>query len=149
MNVTIRPLQESDAYTSWRWRNDPEVFRNRGNRYGSYVTLQNELDWIHTVLSRQNEYRFAIIADGCYIGNTYLTDVEAGEGTIGIFIGNKNCWNKQVGFKAYMLLLDYAFTNLQLQSVRSTVRNENHASNRLHKKTGFKPIGQDDEFIRD
>ena len=27
MKVTIRPLVESDAYTSVKWRNDPEVFK--------------------------------------------------------------------------------------------------------------------------
>ncbi len=29
MNVTIRPLVEEDAYTSVKWRNDPEVFKFR------------------------------------------------------------------------------------------------------------------------
>ena len=31
MKVTIRPLVESDAYTSVKWRNDPEVFKYTGN----------------------------------------------------------------------------------------------------------------------
>ncbi len=30
MQVVIRPLQESDAYISYKWRNDSEVFRYTG-----------------------------------------------------------------------------------------------------------------------
>ncbi len=30
MQVAIRPLQESDAYTSYKWRNDDEVFKFTG-----------------------------------------------------------------------------------------------------------------------
>lgn len=147
MHITLRPLVESDANTSWKWRNDPEVFRNTGKRYFKPVTLQNELDWIRTVLSRPDEYRFAIVADDIYIGNIYLTGITTTSGEISIFIGEKSYWNKGIGTLANALLLKYAFSTLTLDRVKSIVRIENIASQRAHEKVYFEKISSDKEFI--
>ena len=42
MKVTIRPLVESDAYTSVKWRNDPEVFKYTGN---TYPKIRKQSQW--------------------------------------------------------------------------------------------------------
>ena len=57
MQVTIRPLIEDDAYTSVKWRNDPEVFKYTGNTYAHEITIESELNWIRKVMSNPNEYR--------------------------------------------------------------------------------------------
>lgn len=147
MKITIRPLEEKDAYTSWRWRNDPEVFANTVRRYSGPVTLQNELDWIRTVLDRPDERRFAILADGIYIGNVYLTEVKNEEATIGIFIGNKKYWNKSAGSETYKQILSYASNILRLSTIKCLIRTENIASRRLNEKFGFFPTRIDDEFV--
>ena len=63
MKITIRPLEQRDAYISWKWRNDPEVFANTVRHYSGPVTLEDELKWIKEVLARPDERRFAILAD--------------------------------------------------------------------------------------
>lgn len=147
MKITIRPLEEKDAYTSWRWRNDPEVFANTVRRYSGPVTLQNELDWIRTVLDRPDERRFAILADGIYIGNVYLTEITADEATIGIFIGDKRYWSKNAGSETYKQILSYASDILRLSTIKCLIRIENNASRRLNEKFGFVPTSKDDEFV--
>ncbi len=146
MNITIRPLEESDAYTSWKWRNDPEVFRNTVRRYSGPVTLQNELDWIRTVLARPDERRFAILADGTYIGNVYLLNIKNDQGEIGTFIGDKKFWNKGIGTIVKSLLLKYAFEIEKISKVVSCVRLENIASKKINTKIGFREDFNDEEY---
>lgn len=45
MQVAIRPLQGSDAYTSYKWRNDNEVFKFTG-RGGIRKPLPPSANWI-------------------------------------------------------------------------------------------------------
>lgn len=90
MKIVIRPLQIKDAYTSVRWRNDKEVFKYTGNTYNNEVTLESELNWIKKAISNPHEYRCAIIVDGEYVGNTYLTNINNTTARFHIFIGEKN-----------------------------------------------------------
>lgn len=147
MKITIRPLEEKDAYTSWIWRNDPEVFANTVRRYSGPVTVEDELNWIRTVLKRTDERRFAILADNIYIGNVYLTEITNEEGKIGTFIGEKSYWNNGIGTIVKCLLLDYAFEKEKLDRVISIVRLENIASRKVNEKIGFIEIKKDEELV--
>lgn len=117
------------------------------NRYIGGITPERELQWIRDVLSRPDERRFAILADGQYIGNVYLIGIKYGYGEISTFIGNKQYWNKGIGTIAKKLLLDYAFTKEGLKLVISRVRKENIASRRVNEKIGFKLFSKDSELV--
>ena len=147
MQITIRPLQEEDAYTSVNWRNDPDVFRYTGNTYANIITIENELEWIRKVISNKNEYRCAILADGKYVGNIYLTDINEESAIYHIFIGDKNYWNKGVAKQASVLILKYAVEVLQLSFVKLSVRIENVAAVQLYKKLGFVEENFDNPWI--
>lgn len=143
MVVTIRPLQENDAYTSVKWRNDPEVFKYTGNTYDHMITIESELEWIRRVISNQNEYRCAILVDGVYVGNIYLTNIDSISAHYHIFIGNKNYWGRGVAKRASLLILHYAFNQLMLQTVLLRVHKENSAAVKLYKDLGFKEVYSD------
>lgn len=147
MQVNIRPLKKEDAYTSVAWRNDKDVFKFTGNTYENVITLENELEWITKVIQNQNEYRCAIICDGEYVGNIYLTDITSSDATYHIFIGNKKYWGKGVAFQASKLILDYAFNQLNLNGVKLRVRPQNISALKLYKKLGFISYDKDDKFI--
>ena len=147
MQVTIRPLEENDAYTSVKWRNDPEVFKYTGNTYKNEIKIENELDWIRKVTSNQKDYRCAILADGVYIGNIYLTDIENGSAEYHIFIGDKRYWGKGVAKQASILILEYAFNVLGLDSVKLQVRKENGSAFMLYQRLGFEVEKKDLEWI--
>ena len=146
MEVEIRPLQEEDAYTSVHWRNDPEVFKYTVNTYDHVISIEEELCWIRRAIANRNEYRCAILADGKYVGNIYLTDIDGREAVYGIFIGEKSYWGKGVAHQATALLMDYAFYTLGLDRVRLKVKVMNKRARRFYLNFGFKEIGCDDQF---
>lgn len=147
MQVTIRPLQEQDAYTSVKWRNDPEVFKYTGNTYDHEITIESELGWIRKVINNPNDYRCAILVDGEYVGNIYLTDIDEETAEYHIFIGNKDYWGKGVAKQASDLILKYAFKELKLKSVYLRVQIENISAYSLYKKLGFVEISSDEKWI--
>lgn len=138
MKVEIRLLQESDAYTSYMWRNDPDVFKYTGNVYENIITLETELEWIRRVIKNENEYRCAILADGEYVGNIYLTDITDTMAEYHIFLGNKNFWGKGIAKKASELILEYAFDVLNLKNIYLKVRKENKSAVLLYNSLGFR-----------
>lgn len=147
MKVTIRPLIEDDAYTSVKWRNDSDVFKYTGNTYKHEIKIENELEWIRKVTTIPNDFRCAILADGVYVGNIYLTDIDGTSAHYHIFIGNKEYWGKGVAKQASLLILNYAFNNLKLDSVHLRVRKENVSAFMLYKKLGFVEENEDAVWI--
>lgn len=147
MEVTIRPLKEEDAYTSVKWRNDPDVFKYTGNVYQREIKIEDELAWIRKVTSTPNEFRCAILADDIYVGNIYLTDIHDSQATYHIFLGNKEYWGKGVAKKASVLLLDYAFSHLNLLKVNLKVRPANVRACLLYDSLGFIETSRDNEWI--
>ncbi len=147
MTTVIRPLVIDDARLSYKWRNDPEIWKYTGKRPDRVITYEDELRWMKDVLSRANERRFAIIADGNYVGNIQLTDIDHDEAVYHIFIGEKTYWGTGVAYEATELILAYAFEELQLKAVRLRVRTEHERAIRLYLKAGFEERRRDDEFV--
>lgn len=143
MNVRIRPLKEQDAYTSVKWRNDPEVFKFTGNIYNHEITIDNELEWIRKVTANPTDYRCAILVDEVYVGNIYLTDIKEGTAHFHIFIGDKSYWGKGVAKRASLLILEYAFNVLNIKEVLLRVRNVNTNAYNLYLRLGFKDVKVD------
>ena len=143
MNVRIRPLKEQDAYTSVKWRNDPEVFKFTGNIYNHEITIDNELEWIRKVTANPTDYRCAILVDEVYVGNIYLTDIKEGTAHFHIFIGDKSYWGKGVAKRASLLILEYAFILLNIKEVLLRVRNVNTSAYNLYLRLGFKDVKVD------
>jgi len=143
MDVCIRPLTLEDAKVSYKWRNDPGIWKCTGRRPTTEITQEIELEWAKTVLQRENEYRFAIISreggKDIYIGNIHLADVNRvkGIGHYNIFIGEKKYWGKGCAKRATELILGYALNELELRQIDLEVALENIPAVRLYEKCGF------------
>jgi ribosomal-protein-alanine N-acetyltransferase len=67
-------------------------------------------------------------------------DRYTGKAGIGYWIG-KNYWQQGLGSEAVKALIRYAFTKLKLQRLESPIYRENHASQALVRKLGFRKEG--------
>jgi len=147
MKVSIRPLKEEDAYTSVKWRNDPEVFKYTGNTYAHNITIESELAWIRKVIANPHDYRCAIIVDGVYVGNIYLTEINDGVAHYHIFIGDKSYWGKGVAKLASLQIIEYGFRTLNLNQIILRVKSMNLSACNLYKALGFNEVQSDGEWI--
>jgi RimJ/RimL family protein N-acetyltransferase len=68
-------------------------------------------------------------------------DREKGRATVAVLIGERSEQRKGFALEAAAIRNDFAFGQLELRSLRATVRSENRASRRLLERAGYKLIG--------
>ena len=143
-SVYIRPLRREDALTSYKWRNDPDIWLYTGRRPDRTITSEIELEWIDRVLKDPSSRRFAIcLKDGdVYIGNVQLTDIKEGKAEFHIFIGAKEYWGKGFATEATKLIIDYAKNELRLNGLYLWVNPQNKSAVKVYSKCGFKPVDE-------
>lgn len=137
MKITIRPLCIEDALTSYKWRNNSNIWKYTGNKPDRLITPEMETEWIKKVIKNDNERRFAIIADGKYIGNTYLTNIENKTAKYHIFIGEESFWGKGIGTEVLKLVLTFAKKELKLKTIYFNPSINNVATLKMYRKMGF------------
>lgn len=132
------PDKEKDAPLFRRWINDPEVrfFLDRVLP----ADLKVEENWIDNLSGSQNHIVLVIETnEGVPIGTIGLHGISwvNGFATSGAMIGEKDYWGKGYGFDAKMALLYYAFFNLGLRKICSSVFSFNKRSQAYLEKTGY------------
>lgn len=138
-SVYLRPLRIEDAQISYRWRNNPKIWRFTGNRPDQYITPEMETEWLGNVLKRKNEMRFAICLeqDDKYIGNIFFTDITDTDAQLHIFIGDIDYWGGGRVYEAARQIIDYAFEELKLQTIYNYIKKGNVATLVACKRLGF------------
>lgn len=149
MQIKIRPLEVSDAKTSYVWRNDPDVWKYTGSRPDRIISVDDETKWIKKVIADDTSRRFAILSDGTYVGNIYLTDITEDEAQYHVFIGDKRYWGKGIAGEASRQIITYATKNLPIKKIYLKVRVDNMAARHVYVKLGFQDEGEEeDNFLK-
>ena len=140
-NVFLRPLELADLERTFRWHNDPELYRTLVSPF-RHVSRSAEDGWIRKKMEFSNaEMQFAICLDEGprHIGNIHMRGIDWVSRTAetGIFIGEKDLQGKGYGQQAMRLLLKHAFNDLALLRVWLTVFDDNLGAIRSYEKVGF------------
>lgn len=151
VDIYLRPLCREDALSSYRWRNDPEVWRYTGSRPNRVITPEIELNWIDKVLADSSSRRFAIcLMEGDkYIGNVQLTDIKDGCAEFHIFIGERSEWHKGIGSLATRKMLQIAKNEFGLKKLKLWVNIKNVAAVKAYKKNGFRAVDANGNMVID
>lgn len=143
-NVILRPLEkETDLLKAVRWMNNDEV-RYFIARYLP-VSRDEEGDWFDGLKNREKDIVLAIEMKKTreFIGviGIHRIDFHNRTATTGTVIGEKKFWGKGYGTEAKMLLLRYAFEELNLHKICSGAIEYNKRSLAYSKKCGYRVEG--------
>lgn len=141
--VRLRPLEELRR-ADWRrvqtHFRDPEIAHLNG-------TPPNRLPlWLlRRVLKadarRRDRATFGVYDEhDDYIGTVELYDLRGRSATLGIIIGERTHWNRGYGPEAIHALLDHAFRELGLDTVRLTTFADNDRAQAAFRKAGFREL---------
>ena len=138
----LSPMDINDAEIYAEWLNDLEVTANL-TMYNSVVNVDAEREFL-AKLSKEHNYSIVDIKTNELIGNCGFAELDHLNQTAeaGIFIGNKNYWNKGYGTESFWLLLDYGFKALNLYNIMLKVYSFNERAKRIYEKLGFEVIGK-------
>lgn len=143
--VRLREYRKEDINMRLIYINDSEVLRNLTPEVPYPITLQEEEKWFESITSLRDTYKFAIetISDNKFIGGCSINDVDWKNSvvTVGIFIGNKDYRGKGYGTDAMKVLMDFIFTQMNINKIRLIVYSYNKAALKCYEKCGFKIEG--------
>ncbi|MCL2115334.1 MAG: GNAT family N-acetyltransferase [Methanobrevibacter sp.] len=143
----LSPNDTGDAEKFTKWLNDLEVIVNL-DIYSSVINLEIE-NALLDKLSKDHNYSIIDNSSNELIGTCGFIELDHLNQTaeIGIFIGNKNYWNKGYGTEALSLLIDYGFNALNIHNIMLRVYEFNKEAIKLYEKVGFKRIGKRREAL--
>lgn len=137
----LRPITEADVTDAYvNWMNDKEVVAGLEPRIGT-ITKQDLLNFVNSINGSTNNLFLAIIdkKSNHHIGNIKLGDISRinSNAHLGILIGDKNFWNKGVGFQACDMLIRHAFAHMGINKIWLSVFSNNIPAYKLYQKLGF------------
>lgn len=144
-SVYLRALALEDANTTHKWRVDEDVTKLLvGRKY--FVSPDYEKKWINdAIFASGSNVKLAVCLKETHqhIGNVYLDNVDFfnQNAMFSLMIGEKSFWRKGVGSELTMLMLHYAFYEMNLRRVYSYQLSDNVGSIRVHEKCGFQQEG--------
>ena len=124
-----------------KWINDPEV--TQWLKADPPLSLAMEHDWVDGI-RREGRMVFTILTkEGRPIGNTGIEQIswKYRRATVGIMIGEKECWGKGYGSDAITTLLRYCFEELGMRRVELITDSDNHRAQKAYRKCGFQVEG--------
>lgn len=145
--VFLRTVEKDDLSLVLRWFNDAEVIQYL--QMYLPMTRVAEEKWLERVGLSETNIVFVIevkTEEGGLkpIGTCGLHDIKwkDRQATIGIAIGEKDFWDGGFGTEAVKLLVEYAFFQLNLNRINSSVYDFNKRSLAMQKKVGFSIEGR-------
>ena len=147
-HIRLRRNERSDIPKFVEWLNDPEV--RRYLLIDLPISQANEEQWFENMLKLPaNQQPFGIEVrengpagdDGIWrlVGNCSFMKIDPTirSAEVGIFIGDKACWNKGYGTEVMRLLLALGFDTLNLNRISLRVDEANKGGIRAYEKAGF------------
>ena len=128
-----------------RWYSDPELAKL--TRYQTRPMTGEEIDqFFRTRLIARDALAYAIhVRDtGRLVGLTTFSalDPDNGSALFHITIGERDAWSQGYGTEAAELMLEHAFTRLNLHRIALTVFSFNNRAIRSYEKAGFRIEGR-------
>lgn len=142
--MRIREHKKSDATLMFEWMSDNSITKWLHGDYTN-VDIQDAIDFIENANCNQNESYFAIVTDeDMYVGTTSLQHINENVGLAEFtIVVCKNAMAKGYAWQGMLETLDYAFDELNLESVYWYVARDNAQALRFFSKHGFVPLDDD------
>lgn len=151
-HIYLRALEPDDLEFLYELENNTSIWEISGTKtpYARHV-LRTYLDNAFKDIYEVKQLRLGICdKENQLLGLIDLFDFDPGHmrAGVGIVILESNDRNQGIGTEALTLLLNYAFSTLNLRQVYANVGKDNELSLHLFAKLGFEEIGIKKDWIR-
>jgi RimJ/RimL family protein N-acetyltransferase len=139
--VTLAPLSPEHLQNYLLWFADTEV--TRFLKRNAPPTRKEEEEWLERTARSDTEVLWGIFVEGRHVGSIGIHAINwrSRRASTGIIIGDKRWWGRGVASEAMRLRTRYAFDELGLEKLVTTVFEGNPASRRALEKVGYRTVG--------
>lgn len=132
-------MDEKDASPDYvSWLNDTEVNKFLDTKSSS---IDEQARYINIKNAQADSLLLGIFTNENkrHVGTIKLEpiDVQNGQATIAVMLGDKSAWGKGLGGEAMRLLIDYGKKKLFIKKINLGVRSENITAIKSYEKLGF------------
>lgn len=151
--IYLRALEPEDLEFVYAIENDESIWEvsNTQTPYSRFL-IRQYLENAQQDIYEAKQLRLAICRKGSFeaIGLIDLFDFDPKNqrAGVGIVIKRSDDRNRGIGKEALQLLIDYAFSQLQLHQLYANISQENVASIKLFTTFGFQCIGVKKDWVR-
>ena len=142
--VKLKRLTHDKIEMLRQWRNDPKIQQHMF--YREYITPEMQERWFAKLDKRCNFY-FIIEYNDKEIGLINVKDIDyekmTGEG--GVFIYDDIYLNSDVAYRAHLVMFDYFFEEIKLQSIYSHMISDNIRAIRFAQYLGCVKLRETDQ----
>ena len=143
--VILRNVRDGDAGEGYcLWMNDPEVTQFLECRFREHTQEDLRASIVDMMEDPDNVFLAIVLRDGDrYIGNLKIGSINWHHrfADIGLLVGDKSCWGRDLGSEAIRLATDYAFDTLELHSLSAGLYDNNIGSFKAFTKAGWRQQG--------
>ena len=140
--IHLRLMEDTDIPTKVLWVNDEEI---RGMLVSDYISIVGTKTWFSKVINDSTRKELMICLNDTHetIGFTSIKNIDHynSKAEISMLLGNKKYWGKGFAKEARSLLLDYAFSELNLNKIYTYNLESNEKIIGLNESLGFKIEG--------
>ena len=146
--VTLRPVRAEHAEGLYELVSDPEVRRLTGSH--GEIDREASRRWCATRATQADRLDLAIMADGGYVGEVVLNELDLGNLSCNLRIAliGSRVFGKGYGTEAVTLVLDHAFGTTALHRISLEVHAFNDRARHVYKKVGFVEEGVRRDALR-
>jgi len=151
--IYLRALEPEDLEFVYAIENDESIWEvsNTQTPYSRFL-IRQYLENAQQDIYEAKQLRLAICQKGTFeaVGLIDLFDFDPKNqrAGVGIVIKSSDDRNRGIGKEALQLLIDYAFSQLQLHQLYANISQENVASIKLFTTFGFQCIGVKKDWVR-
>jgi RimJ/RimL family protein N-acetyltransferase len=142
-NITLRAIELADLAHLQGWANDPDIQYLLGGWHFP-TNMNDQQNWYNSLSCNSNNQRFMIVnEENIVIGMANLVNVNFKDGNAehGLLLDNKYR-GKGYGYSVVLAIMNYAFNELRLNRLETTIIANNTASMNLFlNKCGWKKEG--------
>jgi len=135
----LRGWRLDDAESLQKHADNPNIYSFLLDRFPHPYTMDAAISWTQQMLYQNPTINFAIAIDDQVVGGIGLEmrdDVYRKAPLIGYWL-SEHLWGKAIMPEAIKLLIDYAFSNLDIVRIQAGVLSNNLRSIRVLEKSGF------------
>ncbi len=125
-------------------RNLESIRSTSGNQ--EIIDFKHHLEWVKSLKNTDQKFYYAVIENDTLRGGLHLIRDGDHSATWGIFFDPKTPLGLIASVTLYFI--DRCFKSLGLLTLTSLIRTENTGAIAFNRQLGFKPLEQNDDFVR-
>lgn len=146
-DFAVQEINIENCMMLLKWRNSPEIHSKMLTDH--IITEHEHLEWVRKIKDDVNKHNFFFTYKDKPIGYLGYADINIGEHSClpGVYLAPNTEMPKNAGFYLFFIMNDYAFSKMNMMSLRTEVFEDNKVALWMNKLFGYESVPTGDSIV--